>query len=247
MPKNRNKYNGMFIMLDGLDGSGKSTIVGGIADYFKKNNLKIFDLKKYWKKHKTYPELHEVLEADVILSAEPSSVWAGEAIRRELIHDHSAEKYSARLTAQAFSIDRAILYRRVIIPALKVGKIVVQDRGVTTSLIYQPVQNGKMPLGELLRLEGNSLALHWAPDILLVADITPQRAMERLALRAEKKDQAIFERLSFQKKIYKRFKSGWFKSLMSRYGSKVLYLDASLPPQQMIKGAVEILKQYVYK
>jgi dTMP kinase len=247
MSKERNQYKGLFVMVDGIDGSGKSTIIQGIADWLKKNNLKIFDLKNYWIKHKNYPELYKVLKADVIVSAEPTLVWVGEAIRQELIHNKGVEKYSARLTAEAFSIDRAILYKKIIIPALKVGRIIIQDRGVTTSLVYQPAQSGKISIKKLLKLEGNALALHWAPDILLIADVKPEIAMERLKKRIAKQDNVIFEKLAFQKKIYRRFKSRWFKNLLKNYGSQVAYIDAAQPPQQMIKEAIEILKTYIYK
>ncbi len=247
MSKSRNKYTGLFIMIDGIDGSGKSTIIAGVSEWFKKSNLKIFDLKDYWKKHKTYPELHKVLEADVILSAEPTSVWVGEAIRQELIHDSAAEKYSAEMTAQAFSIDRAVLYRRILIPALKMGKIIIQDRGVATSLIYQPIQNGKISIKKVIKFEGNSLALSWSPDVLFIADIKPEIAMARLRKRVGKHDQMIFEKLAFQKKIHTRFKSQWFKFLIKKYGSDVCYLDASKPPKEMVEEAIKTLKNYIYK
>jgi dTMP kinase len=245
MSKSRNKYTGLFIMIDGIDGSGKGTIIGGIADWLKKDKLKIFDLKEYWRAHKTYPELCKALEADVILSAEPTLVWAGEAIRRELIHNNRAEKYSAELTSQAFSIDRSILYRRIIIPALKAGKTVIGDRGMTTSMVYQPIQNGKISLRKLIKLEGNALALRWAPDVLMIADVKPEIAMARLEKRVEKRDNIIFERLAFQKKIYARFRAPWFKKIISRHGSKIFYVDASKPPKLMNKEAIDILKQYI--
>ncbi len=234
-------------MLDGIDGSGKSTIIYGLAEHFQKKGFKVFDLKNYWQKNKTYPEFFEISGYDIILSAEPTSAWIGEAIRKELISNEQAGLYSAKLISEAFSLDRAVLYRRIIIPALQAGKIVLQDRGVTTSIIYQPAQQGGVKLNEVLRLEGNALALKWAPDILMLADIAPRAAMARLARRTAKKDNVIFEKLPFQNKVYKRFRSGWFKKLMSRFGAKIYYVDASKPPKEMIGEAIKVLKNYISK
>ena len=45
----KNEYTGKFIIIDGLDGSGKSLIVNGLADYLKKKGKKVFELKEFWK------------------------------------------------------------------------------------------------------------------------------------------------------------------------------------------------------
>ncbi len=219
---------GFFVMIDGLDGSGKGTVVNALRDHLEKDGKKIFDLREYWKTTNDIPELSEVMGYDVICSSEPTFSMIGKVIRDEIIKENSRE-YSGMSTAQAFALDREVLYRKLLIPARKAGKIIIQERGITTSLVYQPVQNEKIQLKEILGLPGNQLAIRNAPDMLLILRVEPRVVIERLRQR-EKKDNAIFENLFFQRKVQFRFESGWLNKLFTHHKSKVIYLDTN-PPQ----------------
>ena len=234
---------GKFIIIDGPDGSGKSHIVQGLADYLRTEGKRVFDLKEFWRTSHSLPEPEELYEHDVILSAEPTFSLIGGAIRDELVKDNKRH-YPALTTATAFSLDRLILYKRIIIPLLEKGKTVIQDRSVTTSIVYQPIQDEPLELDVVLGLEGNKLALEYRPDLLIITDVKPETCLERLAGRS-KKDHAIFENLEFQKKAYERFKSKWFKELFEKKGSKVVYLDASKSKHEVIQNAVGVYKEFI--
>jgi thymidylate kinase len=75
----------MFIMIDGIDGSGKSTVVQGWKDYLNSQGNTIFDLKEYWQKEGCYPPYSELRSYDFIISGEPTYVGVGKAIREHLI------------------------------------------------------------------------------------------------------------------------------------------------------------------
>jgi len=236
----------VFIIIDGPDGSGKSTVVQGLAGYLKSKGKKVFDLKDYWKHSHSLPEPEELYDYDVIVSAEPTFSLVGGAIRDELVKDNH-RFYSAFTTATAFALDRLILYQRIIIPLLKKGKTVIQDRSVTTSIVYQPIQAEQISLKKILSLEGNQLALKYRPDILIIADIKPELCIQRLEGRSEKQDNVIFENLEFQKKAYKRFKSKWFRKLFEERGSKVAYLDTSRSKEEVVNEAIRIYECYAKK
>jgi len=220
---------GKFIMVDGLDGSGKGVLVQAMKEQFVKSGKKVFDLKEYWKEHNNIPEIDEVQDYDVIISSEPTFSMIGKVIREEMIHVNShGRMYSGLSTAHAFALDREILYMKLIIPALKKGKIVIQERGVITSLVYQPVQHEKLDLSTVMMLPGNKLALSHAPDLLIITKVSPEHVIQRLENR-EKKDQAIFENLLFQRKIADRYESEWLRRLFEQKGSKVVYIDTNPP------------------
>ena len=237
-----NESPGKFIIIDGLDGSGKSLIVNGLADYFKKKDKKVFELKEFWKNSSSLPEPEDLFDYDLIISAEPTYSMVGVAIREEIIKNNNRD-YSALATATAFSLDRLVLYKRLIIPLLEKGKTIIQDRSVTTSIAYQPIQAEPLSLAKVLGLEGNRLALEHRPDLLIIADVKAEVCAKRLASRDDKKDNAIFENLAFQKKAYKRFKSKWFRQLFEERGSKVVYLDADKPKQEVVNNAIKLLDE----
>lgn len=233
---------GILVMADGIDGSGKGTIIKALAEWAEAKQMKVLDLKDYWKTKHTFPEPKEIENFDVIVSAEPTFSMVGQAIREEIVRDNNRH-YSAWTTAEAFSLDREILYRRVIIPALEQGKIIFQERGVTTSLIYQPVQKEPLELEKILDLSGNKLALEYRPDLLIITLVDPKEAVQRLALR-DKKDNVIFEKLSFLEKIAERFAAPWFRELMEARGSQFVYLKTDKTVYDTIEEAVNIWEKF---
>jgi dTMP kinase len=233
---------GILVMVDGIDGSGKAAIIKSLTDWAEAKKLKILDLKDYCKTKRTFPEPEEISKYDCLISAEPTYSMVGQAIREEIIRDNN-RPYSAWTTAEAFSLDREILYRRVIIPALEQGKIIFQERGVTTSIVYQPVQKEPLELEKILNLSGNKLALEYRPDLIIIALVDPKEAVRRLAER-DKKDNVIFEKLPFLEKITERFSAPWFRELMEKHGSKVVYLKTDKTVYDTMEESVNIWENF---
>lgn len=230
----------MFIMLDGIDGCGKSTIIQAWKDYLTAQGNAIFDLKKYWQETGHYPELSELKNYTFVFSCEPTYTGVGNVIRQELVKNGS--HYPARAVAEAFSLDRLVLYTKLIIPLLKNDCCVIQDRGVSSSLAYQSTQNPELTLKLLSSLTGNQLALKYRPDHLVLLDLKPEEAIKRLGKRTGKKDDAIFERLSFLKKLYKQYHSSAFKNIFTKHGAKIHLLPTNVKIDIMNQQAINLLK-----
>jgi thymidylate kinase len=77
---------GKLIMIDGIDGSGKTTITQYWKEYLESQGKKVFDLKSYWKAHDRHPTFEEIKDYDVLLSAEMSYTVIGKVLREELIN-----------------------------------------------------------------------------------------------------------------------------------------------------------------
>ncbi|MDD5086979.1 MAG: hypothetical protein PHV16_04465 [Candidatus Nanoarchaeia archaeon] len=215
-----------FVMVDGLDGSGKGVIVNALRKWAEEKNLNILDLKDFCDENKRLPKPNEITDYDAIISCEMTNCWIGSALREEIVRNNKRD-YSILSTAQAFALDREILYKRVLIPALKQGKYVFQKRGVISSIVYQPLQ-GSIALSEIMKMPGNRLAIQNAPGLLLIAVVAPETVMYRLKQR-EKQDSAIFEEINFQRKLEQRYNSQWLKNLFENHGSKVIYIDTNFP------------------
>ncbi len=217
-----------FVIFDGIDGSGKGTLVNVLAEWARQRRMKVFDIREYGRKFHGMPEPEEIKKYDVLLSAEPTFSLVGQAIREEIVR-HNGRDYTAMETAQAYALDRLILYRRVIVPALKMGKIIFQERGLTTSVCYQPIQADPITVKKILQLSGNQLAMRYRPDLFVIVDVKPETAIKRLAGRMEKKDAAIFEKLAFLKKARARFMSVWYEKLFTAAGSRVVHISTDMP------------------
>lgn len=233
---------GTFIMLDGIDGSGKSTIISAWKDTLASQGKSVFELKSYWREHNAHPPFELLMEYDVIVSAEPTYVGVGSAIRTEMITHGSA--YTATATAQAYALDRLILYTKLLVPLRAAGKCIIQDRGVSTSLCYQPIQ-GNITMEEVAAIEGNTYCLSHAPDVLVLAHIEPAAAIARLGARTEKDDNSFFEQASFLQSAHAVFHSDSYQSLFSDRGTQIQILDTSVSEKEMIDSAQAVLSNLV--
>jgi len=225
----------MFIIIDGIDGSGKSTVFKIWAEYLKEQGKKIFDLKTYWNEHHKHPEAEELMEYDVILSGEPTTVWTGAAIRQEMIQN--GKNYTPLSLANAYALDRLVLYKRIIVPFLQAGKIVLQDRSVSSSLCYQSTQNNGLSMDAIASIEGNTFALEHAPDHFVIANLPAEEAMRRLGNRSEKQDNAIFEKTEFLEKVQKKYLSEEYQNFFTSRGTRIHIFDANKDIESMKQEA----------
>jgi dTMP kinase len=139
-----------YIALEGVDGSGKSTIADALA---------------------------RRLEAEghpVVVVREPGGTALGEVVRGLLLDSESLDVWAEVFL---FAAQRAELAAEVIRPARAGGSWVVSDRTYYSSIAYQGRARG---LGERVVREINELGLDGAlPDLVFVIDVDPARALER--------------------------------------------------------------------
>lgn len=214
-----------FVVVDGIDGSGKSVVVNEIANQAKKYGKSVFDIRKKTRDTRILPTKYEIDKYDCIVSSEPTWAGAGWTLR---VHALRNRQYSPEEIALLFAGDRLQLYRQLIIPLWNSKKIWVQERSVSTSLIYQPLdakfRGSKLSVEEIKSFPGNKLALGYPPHILVVTDCNPKTALER-AKKRQKQDKAFFEELSFQSALREQFKSKQFIDFFKNLGSDVIFLN----------------------
>ncbi|MEM2121239.1 MAG: hypothetical protein QXU20_01095 [Candidatus Woesearchaeota archaeon] len=229
----RKPYKAKFIMVDGLDGAGKGFVADCIAKYFEDEGLKVYDLRKLEEKMNYLPEFNEIEDYNVFIFKEPTSIGIGKDLREEIFKKHNDRSYNVRTQAMAFSIQREILYKRLVIKALFSMNYVVAERGFITSLVFQPLysefknEKPKFKVDDILGLEGNKIAMNFMPNYFLITDCDVKEAINRLNIR-EKKDKAIYETYEFQKilrdvylgnkKIFVKGKHTTLKDFLEREG-----------------------------
>jgi dTMP kinase len=102
---------GVLIVLEGIDGSGKTTLARGIADSLR------------------------ALRFDVVETKEPTDGPIGRRIRE--LAKLGREQISAEEEFQLFHADRTEHTATVVRPQLLAGKVVVQDRSYFSTIVYQ--------------------------------------------------------------------------------------------------------------
>ena len=168
---------GLFIVVDGIDGSGKSEIVKMLHNYL-------------FSKHKKYR---------ILTTREPTNGNYGEKIRKMLRQEKDPRSSSKKLMG-LFIKDRQQHLKSVVEPFLKSSgrnelNIVLCDRYYYSTIAFQGAQglDTKAIIAKNRQFR--------KPDIAFILDVEPHTALERISARQKEK----FEQLEFMKKIRQNF------------------------------------------
>lgn len=245
------RSHGLFIQVDGIDGAGKSTLLQAAHEWIVSRGLKPFDTVTFCKEHGRPPSIEELGTYDVLFTAEPTHAWIGRAIRDEFIRTGTG--YGARIAAQAFALDRLLQITRIINPFLQhhPERIVIQDRGLISSLAYQPLQSEiekdaePVTVDWLLSLEGNKFGLEYRPDAFVFLDVDAAVAQQRLAGRNEKLDDVRFENPVFQAALAERYRDPHVTTPLTERGTQLLTIDGGKTKQEVAAAMQAFLQELI--
>lgn len=165
---------GLFIVLEGPDGAGKSTVSEMIAQYLQKKGYKIE------------------------FSREPGGTPIGEKIR-EIILDNGNMEMAATTEALLYAASRAQHVAEKIRPIIMSGKIVICERFYHSSLVYQGIGR-KLGVDKVRSI--NEFAIEGTyPDLVLFLDIDPAAALYRKT-NLDGGDRLEQEHVSFHMDVY---------------------------------------------
>lgn len=165
---------GLFITLEGPDGSGKSTVIKLIGDYFKTRNI------------------------EFIMTREPGGTSIGEEIRH-IILDKNNTSIGWETEALLYAAARGQHVHEKILPALEKGELVLCDRFVLSSLAYQGVGRD---LGiEEVKAINDFATRGIEPDLVLFFHVDPELTLQRKtkSLGGDRLEQ---EGNNFHRKVY---------------------------------------------
>lgn len=169
---------GIFITMEGPDGSGKTTQI---------------DLLKEYLENKGY---------DIVITREPGGTAISEAIR-EIILNTEYREMSYMTELLLYAAARAQLVNQVIKPALLEGKAVICDRFVESSAVYQGIGRG---LGVDTVYEVNNYALgDVTPKLTIFMDLDAEAGIKRKENQTEL-DRMEMEDLTFHKRVVEGYR-----------------------------------------
>jgi dTMP kinase len=143
----------MFLVFDGVDGTGKSTQIRLLADALRRRGR------------------------DVVTCRDPGSTALGERLR-EILLNHHGTAIHRRSEMLLYMAARSQLVEEVIRPALTAGQIVVSDRYLVANVVYQGHAGGLDP-ADVWRV-GEVAVAGLMPRLTFVLDMPAHRAASRI-------------------------------------------------------------------
>ena len=169
---------GAFIVLEGIEGAGKSTALRAVTAFLEESGKKV---------------LH---------TREPGGTPLAEELRNAIKHEWQ-EKVLPVTEIFVMYASRAQLVENVIRPALSEGTFVVGDRHDLSTVAYQG--GGRGVSLEVIRSAKNMAIGDFRPDLTFLLDISPEQGFERVRKRAEASDRFENERLEFFRRVRKAY------------------------------------------
>ncbi len=193
---------GFFITIDGGDGAGKSVQA---------------------------KRLEESLRADgipVLLCRDPGSTRLGEAVR-EILLGRSEIEICPQSEMLLFMAARAEMVHETILPALEEDGVVIADRFLLSTLVYQGIAGG-LPLDEIMRV-GQVAVRGRFPDLTILLDLPAEVGMARISRPLDRIEQ---KGLAFHKKVEAGYREA-LDFLAEKSGTVPLLIDAAGDPDQI--------------
>lgn len=166
---------GKFIVFEGGDGSGKSTILDMVYDYLIENNI------------------------ECIKTREPGGIKISEDIR-EVILNTKNTKMDSRTEALLYAAARRQHLVEKVIPKIDKGAIVLCDRFIYSSLAYQGYARN-IGIDEIYQI--NKFAVgEYMPDLNILFDLSPEIGLERINKNKEREINRLdLEKIDFHNKV----------------------------------------------
>ncbi|MDD7363158.1 MAG: dTMP kinase [Peptoniphilus sp.] len=199
---------GVFIVIEGPDGSGKSTMSEGIAKHYLSKGV------------------------DVLHTREPGGTKISEKIRTLLLSKDNREMHP-RTEALLYAASRAQHVEEVILPALNAGKMVVCERFVFSSLVYQGLcrKLGIVPVEAINDFATGGLSA----DVTLYLDSAELSSLARISDREA-------DRLESDEKIRASVEEN-YRILANNRADQLIRIDASKEKDVVLEHCIEAIEK----
>jgi len=200
--------NGLFITIEGCEGSGKTTACKTVIERLQKEGY------------------------DVIYTREPGGSDIAEQIRKVIL-DLNNTAMDKRTEALLYAASRRQHLVEKVIPNLKAGKIVICDRYLDSSLVYQGHAR-EIGVDEVMEINKFAIDNHF-PDMTIYFAINAEVGLKRVQNRDEF-NRLDAEKLDFHKKVQEGY-----EILCKKYPERIKVVNAENSMQQVAQDTYELI------
>ena len=204
----------MFVTFEGMEGSGKSTALAGVAERL------------------------EAMGMDVVCTREPGGSELGRTVRTLLLDAKRSMVPEAELFL--FLADRAQHVAEVIRPALARGAMVLCDRFTDSTLAYQGHAR-KLDL-QVLASFNQAATGGLEPDLTLLFDLPVEEGLRRVEERRAQLGDEGYDRLDAEKRAFHEAVRAGFRLIAEQAPSRVCVLDATLSKEEVLCACLEAIQ-----
>ena len=190
---------GLFISFEGIDGCGKTTQINFLTERFAK------------------------MKKPVVKTEEPGGTAGSNEIRKILLRENNFQ-WSVETEALLFMAARNDHVEKVIKPSINDNKIVICDRFMDSTLVYQGMRSSRakqlsLDLFQLIAIN---------PDITFLIDMEPEIALRRALSRSTKEDRFENYGISFQHELRKNF-----LDIAHKHSDRIRIIDGNQTPEDV--------------
>jgi len=210
---------GLFITFEGGDGAGKSTQIGRLAGALRERG-------------------HAVT-----VSREPGGTPGAEAVRHVVLDTSAAEPFGPYLEAMLFAAARNDHVEQTIRPALLRGEIVLVDRFMDSTRVYQGASEN-LDVNFLRALERVAIA-GVRPDLTIILDLPPEEGLRRAHARRD--PDTVADRFEKEDIAAHEIRRQAFLKIAEMEPDRCRVVDAARPPEAVAEDIATIVDEAIAK